>query len=193
MNVDRIARAMTSGRPSRGFTGRVMAPIHGRPRPDFTKRVMDRLESREVPQSFSAVARPFSARVLLLVPAAIALAAVALVVRSAARVPAIPAPPAPRMADVRLNAPVVVTPVVTPDTRRRQRSRPARAEVAATAAADPPIYTIAALEGPSDLEMKSIDPGSCTVAPLNGPAPIKVTDLPAQSGGSRNQNFKERP
>lgn len=195
MSVDRIARAMTAGGPSPAFKAKVMAPIHGRPRADFTQRVMN---EAGVAQR-SRVAQPFRARVVLAAAAiALAIGAVALT-RSRETAPL--APPA---------APIVQAPVMSPapgveqappklaqQVTPAQGVRPRRVTAAARpASAGPshaPIYTIAALEAMPDIEMKSIEPASCTIPALEGPAPLRVTDLPGTPGGSRNQNFKERP
>ena len=67
MTIDRVASAMTDGRPRDGFSPRVMARIDGRPAPGFTDRVMRRIDE--------PAARTSVPRALVIVPAAIALAA----------------------------------------------------------------------------------------------------------------------
>ena len=191
MNVDRIARAMIAGGPTRGFTARVMAPIHGRPRPDFTARVMQRVAAAgQQPRAHS-----LRRRALVLVPAALAVAAGVVALRSYDFM-TIATPAAPMLA---FGAPAR-TPVPSPVAgvlRASQTTRPStrrpralRTDVMPEAA---PIYTIAALDAPSEIDLRPIGPSAPAVLPLAGPAPLKVTDLPGAPGGSRDQKFKERP
>jgi hypothetical protein len=201
MNIDRIAGAMTGGRPRADFTARVMAPIYGRPRPGFTDRVM------AVAQGFSPANAPagrgFSrgARraAFLLVSAAIALVAGVMAIR-AARVDLPGLPVAPRLATAPRvpQAPQVaqvfrpanetrVAQAVTPATRQAQT--PAPAEHAPPE--PPPIYMIAALDAPAEIAMKSIEPAAFTIPALDAPAPLKVPDLPGAPGGSPQKEFKE--
>ena len=178
MNVDRIARAMTAGGPSKGFKARVMAPIHGRPRPDFTARVMDRIEA----------AQPFRSRVVVAQRVALAAFAVAIfvgiVMLRGPRVTTPPAPEAPRIASAAPAAlPTAPVDHSTPRVKPRVRKPAAAPQRDYAAPAYEPIYTIAALEAMPDIAMKSIEPASCTVPALAGPAPLKVSEL---------KDFKER-
>ncbi|HUF25313.1 MAG TPA: hypothetical protein VMN81_14370 [Vicinamibacterales bacterium] len=183
MNIDRIAGAMTGGRPRADFTARVMAPIYGRPRPGFTSRVMNGLDAPAAGRGFSPGFRP----ALLLVPAAIVLIAGVMAVR-ASRVD-LPAPPvAPSLATAPVFNPAMEAPPQAP--RVAQAFRPATRQAQTPAPAEqappepPPIYMIAALEGPDDIAMKSIEPAAFTIPALDGPAPLKVADL---------KNSKEKP
>lgn len=195
MSVNRIARAMTSGAPGPGFKACVMASIAGRPRPDFTARVMARIEAAPPARARSRGAA------FLLVPAAIVLAASAFMLRPG-RV-ALPDVAPPRGIRAAAHVPSAFDPAVLPigprlaletdATERPGRRRVAASQLLADAPLSPAIYTIAALEEPSDIAMKPIDPASCTVPALTGPAPLKVTDLPSTAGGSRDREFKERP
>lgn len=202
MNVDRVARAMTGGRPRAGFTDRVMAPIDGRPQPGFTARVMAqafRPADAPVAQGLP-VAQAFrpALRIALLFPAALLLAAGVIAWRSShLNLPS--APTAPRLA---VNAGDLVPSGVaspTPVRTVNPRSPIARHVPHTGFAAAPPeepapsIYMIAALEGPSDIAMKSIEPAACTIPALDAPTPLKVTDLPGAPGGSRQKEFKEQP
>ena len=196
MNVDRVARAMTSGRPRAGFTDRVMAPIDGRPQPGFTARVVAqafRPADTRVGRGFSPGAR----RALLLFPAALLLAAGVIAWRgSDVDLPV--APSAPRLAVAAPDLGPKGAPTLPAD--RSVKSPPVVARHAAhtepaIAPAElpaPAIYMIAALEGPSDIAMKSIEPAACTIPALDAPAPLKVTDLPGAPGGSPQKEFKEQ-
>ena len=193
MNVDRVARAMTSGGPRAGFTDRVMAPIDGRPQPGFTARVMNGLD---VGRGFSPGARG----ALLLFPAALLLAAGVISWR-ASRVDLPAAPSAPRLAvgapdlgpadapTLPAARPVKSRPVVA---RHAPHTPHTETAVAPLPESAPRIYMIAALEGPSDIAMKSIEPAACTIPALDAPAPLKVTDLPGAPGGSPQKEFKEQ-
>lgn len=190
LNVDGIARAMTAGSPSPNFTARVMAPIHGRPRPDFTARVMQRLAAAEHPANGARVWR----RALLLVPAALALA-LGVVAMRAARVTMLTVPAAPVLAVAASpRIPVASEPVtISASHTLRPAPRSARAPRNNVVIELPAIYTIAALDGPEAIGITPIEPPTASVPPLAGPAPLKVTDLPGAPGGSRDQEFKERP
>lgn len=203
MNVDRIARAMIAGGPARGFTARVMAPIHGRPRSDFTARVMQRIAAREpeVAPQFRArvvLAQHFRARVALVAAAgALALAVGAAVrMRSGDAAPAAPAPPVVEY--VTLPAPRLEShaPGVAPQAAvvRKAAPHPVR-QFAVSEPPEPkpaPIYSIAALEAMPGIATRSIEPASCIIPALVGPAPIQVTELPGYPGGSPRKEFKEQ-
>lgn len=193
MTIDRVAAAMTGGRGPSGpaFTARVMAPIEGRPQPGFTARVME-----QVPQGFSPAAtrvgRGFSpgARAALLLPAALAVAIGIVAVRtSRATLP--DAPAAPRLATGAFaghpEAPNWQAAIEPLQPRGTRQSRPPVVMAVLPEPAPPAIYMIAALEGPDDIAMKSIDPAACTIPALEGPAPLKVPDLAGAAGGSRNK------
>ena len=192
MNIDRIAGAMTSGRPRADFTARVMAPIYGRPRPGFTARVVAqafRPADKPVAQTF----RPAMAAALL-VPAAIALAAGVMAVR-AGRVDLPAAPAAPRLAtaslEVRLPNPPEAAVATTSPRIARRATVSAPAEEPTVAQLPPSIYMIAALAGPDDIAMKSIEPAAFTIPALDAPAPLKVADLPGAPGGWQQKEPKE--
>lgn len=203
MNVDRVARAMTSGGPRAGFTDRVMAPIDGRPQPGFTARVVAQAfrpadtraaQGLRVAQGFSPA---LTLTLALLVPAALLLAAGVISWRGS-RVDLPAAPSAPRLA---VGAPDLgPTDAPTLPAVRPVKSRPMVARhaphtepaVSLPEAPPPAIYMIAALEGPSDIAMKSIEPAACTIPALDAPAPLKVTDLPGAPGGSPQKEFKEQ-
>jgi len=186
VSVDRVACAMTGGRPRAEFTARVMAPIYGRPRPGFTDRVV------AVAHGFSPanapVGRGFSPgfwHAFLLIPAALALAAGVMVAR-ASRVDLPPAPAAPTLATA---MPVAQAPEVAQVFRpvnaapaaqalrpaTRQAQRPAPADVAPSEPA--PIYMIPALESPDDIAMKPIETRAVALTPLAAPAPLTVPSL----------------
>lgn len=180
MTIDRVASAMTHGRPRAGFRPRVMAAIEGRPAPGFTDRVMRRLDEPE--------ARTSVPRALVLVPAAIALVAAVVVWRIHAN--AVPiAPEAPRLTGVPYDRAAIGAPPLPLDrwARKTARGRVAWrdaqiAEPPVAAFPEPaPIYMIDALAGPSDITMKSIDPAAPLIAPLEGPAPLKIPDLKEKS------------
>jgi len=180
MTIDRVASAMTDGRPRDGFSPRVMARIDGRPAPGFTDRVMRRIDEPE--------ARASLPRALVLVPAAITLVAAAVVWRIHAHaVPA--APEAPRLTAVPYDRAAIGAPPLPLDRWARTtipvrvsgRGEPGTVAPVAAFPEPAPIYMIDALEGPSDITMKSIDPAAPVIAPLEGPAPLKVPDLKEKS------------
>ena len=182
MNIDRVAKAMTGGRPRAGFTARVMAPIHGRPSPGFTARVMKGIDTPAPHRT--------RARALVFVPAALALATGAVVLlRASAISPALPGAPA-----LATNAARVRMPDAPRVPQVEAPSRVARASVSPTVPlpGPSPIYQIAALEGPAQITAKDIQPAACTIPALEGPAPLKVAELPSNAGGSDKQ-FKEQP
>ena len=192
MNIDRVAKAMTGGRPRAGFTARVMAPIDGRPAPGFTARVMQGIEKPVAP-GFT-VGRSFSSgisRALILSPAAIALAAGALLLtRGAVRTPALPG--APKLATNAANVRIPLAPPM-PDSVAPSRITHVALPWVSPTAAEPeasPIYQIAALEGPAAITSKDIQPAACTIPALDAPAPLKLPDLSANGGGSQKE-FKE--
>ena len=191
MNIDRVAQAMTDASGPRGwrgpsgpaFTARVMAPIEGRPSPGFTARVMNGLDAPRVAQGFS----PAFSRALILVPAALVLAAGAVVLlRGSVRAPALPSAPVlatnggPRVLPVPDVSPAPAT--VVRSSGPQQVTEPAVSPA-------PPIYMIAALEGPPDIAVKNIEPAARTIPALDAPAPLKVSDLPA--GGGSQKEIKE--
>lgn len=189
MIVDRIARSMTAGTPSPSFTGRVMAPIHGRPRPDFTARVMAGLDA-----PVARTSRRAFTPALFLIPVAVALlAGVAGFRGTGVVVPEVPdAPPLARGAFVAQPArPDWEAARLKPRPGVVQASRlPVVTGMLAEPAA-PALYMIAALEGPLDISMKTIEPAACTIPALDAPAPLRVTDLPSSPGGSTQKDFKE--
>jgi hypothetical protein len=151
--------------------------------------------AQAVAQGFSPakapVAQGFSPgfrQALILIPAAIALAAGVMAVR-AARVDLPAAPIAPRLATAPAFRPAIEAPPVAQVTRVAQVFRPADEQAPRVAQAfrpaeqpvalpEPPsIYMIAALEGPDDIAMKSIEPAAFTIPALDAPAPLKVPDL----------------
>ena len=185
MNIDRVAKAMTAATRRRGpsgpaFTARVMAPIEGRPSPGFTARVMKRIDAPAAGRGFGF------GRALMLVPAAIALAAGAIVLlRGGAQSPALPAAPVlatnggPRLLE---------TPPTIPQPRPNSPTRGAQLPaVVPEQHVLPAIYTIAALEGPAEIATTDIEPAACTIPALEGPAPLKVPDLPSNGGGSQKE------
>ncbi|MEX2270926.1 MAG: hypothetical protein WD690_05620 [Vicinamibacterales bacterium] len=193
MNIDRVARAMTGGRPTSIFTARVMAPIHGRPRPDFTARVVARVDGTGALRT-----RGLSRAALLLIPAAVAIAAGAVVLRSSrATLPLPPDAPAIAAALAPTTDPTGVTillartavPLVTRPTASRRKGAVQQAQPSAP---EPAIYMIDALEPPPDIAMKTIEPAAFTIPALDGPAPLRVSDLPATSGGSPSGDSKEK-
>lgn len=203
MNIDRVARAMTGGRPRAGFTTRVMAPIEGGPQPGFTARVMSRLDAPAPMGQARAFGPAFTAA--LIIPGVIALLAGVTVFRaSRIIVPALPG--APRLAtgtfaaqpaspDGQAEQPHIGRDGarVAQAVRVAQTFRPANdVAIAPPEPAAPAIYMIAALEGPPDIPMKTIEPAACTIPALEAPAPLKVTDLPGSSGGSTQKDFKEQ-
>ena len=192
MNIDRIAGAMTGGRPRADFAARVMAPIYGRPRPGFTVRVMNGLDA-------PAAGRGHGTRraALLLIPAAITLVAGVVALRGS-RVDLPAAPIAPRLATAPTFSPAVETPPeVAQASRGAQAFTPATRQAQTPAPAEhappepPPIYMIAALEAPAEIAMTSIEPAAFTIPALDAPAPLKVPDLPGTPGGSEPREFKE--
>lgn len=201
MRVDRVARAMTAGVPRAGFTDRVMAPIDGRPQPGFTARVVAqafRPADTRLAQGLP-VAQGFSPalRIALLFPAALLLAA-GIVAWRGSRMDLPTTPSAPRLAvaapDLR---PAAVPPLAPARTVKSQplvarHVPPSAPAVALAETPAPAIYMIAALEGPSDIAMKSIEPAACTIPALDAPTPLKVTDLPGAPGGSPQKEFKEQ-
>lgn len=191
MNVDRVARAMTDGKPTSTFTARVMAPLHGRPRPDFTARVMSRLDQPAAGGSFSSGI----GRAVILVPAAVAIAAGAVVLRSS-RVTLPPAPDAPRIVAA-LGVPSDAASMVAlgrpaPTVTLLAHSKRSVRAIQQPQAATPSIYMIDALDAPADITMKSIGPAPSTIPALDGPAPLTVTDLPGTPVGSGSRNSKEK-
>jgi hypothetical protein len=195
VSIDRVAGAMTNGRPRADFTARAMAPIHGRVRPDFTARVMARIDAPQAP--------PLRRRLALtagvaLVPATIA----AFVVLTTRPVPFV-VPPAPRIAATPSDRAVIDVPSL-PDNRwappfgfAPAPKRAARVEApeapAETALDATPIYVIDALEGPDDIAMKSIEPAACTIPALAPPPPLTVPGLAgAPPAGSSIGEFKEK-
>lgn len=185
MTIDHIAGAMTNGRPRADFTARVMAPIYGRPRPGFTARVVAqafRPADAPAAHAFS----PGFRQALILIPVAVALIAGVMAVR-AARVDLPAMPVAPRLATApvfspAIEAPPLVAQAFRPATRQAQTLEPAKEPAEALELSL--IYMIAALEGPADIAMKSIEPAAFTIPALDAPAPLKVADL---------KNFKEEP
>lgn len=180
MNVDRVARAMTGGRPRADFTARVMAPICGRPRPGFTARVV--AQAAPLAQGFRPGARRAG---FLLVPAALALGA-GLMVARASRIDLPPAPAAPTLATATPAAQAwQVAQVFRPanQTPVARAFRPAAPGAHTTVPAEqappdlPRIYTIPALEGPVDIAVRSIEVPAFTIRALDGPAPLTVSDL----------------
>jgi hypothetical protein len=171
-----------------------MASIEGRPRPDFTARVMARIETKP-----RARGRGMGAA-FVLVPASMLLAAGAIMLRPARTGFPDVAPPREIRAAVFGSAIeptvllseqwVALEDATNGKTDARRAAGPQRQPDAPLL---PAIHTIAALEEPTDIAMKSIDPASCTVPALAGPAPLKVADLPATAGGSKDREFKERP
>lgn len=185
MSTDRIARAMTCGRPRADFPARVMAPIDGRPRPGFTGRVMTGLEAAAAGRRASPGERR---AVFVLVPAALALIAGVMIVRDS-RGDLPPAPVAPPVATAPAFSPAMETPPQVAQTSRAapaprvaQAFRPADASVAPSPS--PSIYMIAALEGPAEIAVKSIEPAAFTMPALDVLAPLNVPDL---------KGFKETP
>lgn len=174
MNIDRIAGAMTGGRPRADFAARVMAPIYGRPQPGFTVRVMDGLDAPKAGRGYRARRAAF-----LLVPAAIALIAGVMTV-GPSRVDVPPAPAAPKLAtssrEGRLPVPLQAPVATTPPRIARRATASAPVEEPAVAQL-PPIYMIPALEGPPDITMKSIEPAAVAITPLAAPAPLTVPSL----------------
>lgn len=194
MNIDHVAGAMTGGGPRADFTARVMAPIYGRPLPGFTARVMTALDAPASGRGGSPGARRAA---LLLVPAALALVAGVMTVR-ASRVDLPPAPDAPRVATAPAFYPAPKTPpTVAEAPPAGPVPQPAQAFTPAERAVAPPepspIYTVAALDGPADIAMKSIEPAEFTIPALEAPAPLKIADLPGSPGGLKQRQFKETP
>jgi hypothetical protein len=187
MNIDRIARAMTGGRPRADFTARVMAPIHGRPRPGFTARVMAAAQGFS-PANARTAGRSFNPgfrQALVLIPATVAIAAGVLVGR-ASRVELPVAPAAPTLATASLELRSAAPPQTPGMTTQRRVARHAMVSPVEEEAPPelPAIYMIPALDGPDDIAMKSIEPAGFTIPALDGPAPLKIADL---------KNFKEKP
>lgn len=198
MNIDRVARGMTDANGPRGwrgpsgpaFTARVMAPVYGRPRPDFTARVMRRIDEAPVAQASASVAqafRPAFKAALFLAPVAIALLTVAaLFARTGSlRIPTAPA--VPRLTGVPYDPGPIGMPPLPIDRWAVSKVPRVRIAAARPQAAEvplperPPIHTIAALEGPTDIGLKPIGPEAVVIAPLQGPAPLKISEIKEKS------------
>lgn len=190
MNIDRVAKGMTDQEGPQGwrgpsgpaFTARVMAPIYGRPRPDFTARVMSRIDEEPVARATGWAAqifRPaFAALALLVLAAAVMfLRADSLVMPATPRAPRIAALPYARGP---LGAPPLPLDRWAAPAAPRIRSSQAP-QVAEVLPALPPIYTIAALDGPAGIAVKPIGPAAPVIAPLEGPAPLKVNEIKEKS------------
>ncbi|MDQ3069166.1 MAG: hypothetical protein M3R55_05495 [Acidobacteriota bacterium] len=203
--IDRVARDMTSGQPRPRFADRVMARLDA-PREDMVMRVASGMTEGDGPRAgFAArvaarldekapVAAGFWVRVALAgVPvAAVVMAAVIMrggtPSQTSAPVTALATPPVSASTPERTAA--ASTPATLAVHTPRAARRGSRVTGRSAAIAElPAIYEIDALHGPSDIEMKSIEPAACSIPALTGPAPLKVNDLPG-SGGSQTQREK---
>jgi len=184
--VDRVARAMTAGAPTPGFTARVMAPIEGRPRPGFTARVMSALDA--------PVRRPMASSARL---AFVALAAVLIVLAGwhsaiqPGKLNQVQFPGAPAIAPrPYLRAAIGMPPLPLNRWAPKAPTLPRRAEATAAESLRVPQladsvdahYRIAAIDPPHLLSLTSIEPVAAlpapvTIAPLAAPAPLSVPAL----------------
>lgn len=171
-DVDRVARAMTSGAPHATFTARVMAPIRGVPQPGFTGRVMARLESPpqrarssmggRAPRAALAMAAALTILAWLWRPGDVALPVTSAPVLVNASVgEAAFATPAP-----------VFRPFGTPRVGRRTAKRSAPT-------APQPFVTdvVSALDAPAPMAVPSITPLEAAVPSLVKPAPLSIPPL----------------